>query len=481
MDSRIQTIVVPRYNSAGQLQNPMIYTFDTNNKLGEGLNGKVYKGQWINNKGQPITCAIKVINDLVTFNEKELEILQQHYHAEKHEQYILTNFIPGKSILTDKFVIHPQLAQLSFLQKINLINQIVLQLNQLHHDTISTGKAVVHGDIKGSNINVFIDPESGRSEAFLIDFGLAFQIEDDANLTRIHPKKIYGNSLYFPIETLEQNFGIKTDLYMLVNVICLILGDDNPLRDRQKIINKPFERANTPYAIDRIIIPEIVSDIYLKDLICQFLNRMQQNNYAQRPDSDEVLQFFTSLNILLKTYAKNPEDREGIHCHAAKLVLLAQGTWYKPHELVLTTKQMMRSQKFIPKHFDFANYPTICKSIVMYHNVRNLLEQQTPQIDKMLKNYVNQQREEIVKVCILLLKKMQPAQRLSSLTQLLSGQNALGKILLQPRHSFLFNFTRHTYQNKPVTKSVYTIVNAFKQDLTAVPQNITSLSKKKFI
>jgi hypothetical protein len=78
-------------------------------------------------------------------------------------------------------VLHPEIAKLSFEERVKLIYALFHRINMLHHHTPSTGRAIFHGDIKTRNIVFRIEKDDKTGEkrihVSLVDFGHARFIE----------------------------------------------------------------------------------------------------------------------------------------------------------------------------------------------------------------------------------------------------------------------------------------------------------------
>ena len=324
------------------------YAVKKNKIEGEGKFGEVRKAYPFNiatneiNQSQPF--AVKIFknanefnrNEAVYFNNKSARI--ENIVRNKNEILVFMEYLPGKELiketvnpatdLTDKKV-HDIISKLSFQQRIQLISCICLSINLIHHNTPTTGSALIHADIKGSNIKIKLDLQKGVFHVYIMDFGLSEKIIDDPSIQ--NDSSMRGTTEYSPYEIFADTRGIKSDIYSLVPLFLFILGAKNPFSARDNLDINDFDYPSTGYVFDGIfsdcILPNYPIDV--KFYIEAFLNRMQATEYKQRPDSDEVLQFFISLHNFCKIYDEDPSDTVSLNKHGAKLIMLASGLWHQ--------------------------------------------------------------------------------------------------------------------------------------------------------
>jgi serine/threonine protein kinase len=338
-------------------QKKQFYAINIKESLGSGSYGIVYCGYPIDietaqiNKQAPYAIKVSNFNSYLTTQLEMEENIASHYYKTKRSKrigkktYQFMELIDAEQIRSDNHTIHSDLKNLEFKRRIYLVCNIILQYNSLHHHTPSTGPAVVHCDTKGSNI--LINLKDNRQDAFIIDFGLAMKMSGNPKIIAKHYHVSSGSPVYCPIETLKGAYGLKTDIYMLVHVIAIILGVKNPYALKQKHKKNPKAQALAKFCLNGIIdFPKIITDINIKPLVLQFLNQMQSNPYHDRPDIDVVLRFFISLNMLLETYASTPDDIEALNIHAAKFILVAENRW----------------ADF--ENYDFDGNPDFCKTVI---------------------------------------------------------------------------------------------------------------------
>lgn len=350
--------------------------------VGKGAQGEVYAVQdWrdVSDSTEKSLFAVKVF-DPHQLNFEEMALSNRYLpstHLRKLNvplvQYagqaplLFTQYIPGSDL--DALCDTSEFQKLNFSQRINLITQISCNLNLLHHNTPATGNAAVHADIKEANIRASIAAK-GATDARIIDFGHSSTMEDDPNKQK-NISSIVGSVGYLATEVANDlKLGLKSDIYSITPVFLRILGVKNPLVNKYKDVNAVANiKTDIQLACRQLEkIPFDFTDIlkdcprYLaavKPLVILFLERMQSRNYGQRPDSDEVLKFFTTLN----NYCKLCEKQGGaaaiddVVIYKAKMFLLAKGLWHL--KLAEETLRSKTTTCVIPKsfaHFDLENF-----------------------------------------------------------------------------------------------------------------------------
>lgn len=243
--------------------------------------------------------------------------------------------------------------ELDFEQTLILVVQLAMTLNQHQHD------AVMHGDLKGENILFTISKDKQErlvTDLSFVDYGLAKAFkESDPNCLYEGTKKVDPG--YFAPETYKQGqCGLKTDIYMIATVILHLLAAKNW--------------------------PKTKPNVQL--LYALFLKRMRSWEYKSRPDSDEVLKFFITMNLFYQLNKKDPHNIELKNEYAAKLTLLAYGQWYdklenEKEEMVVDvdankSQEIPVSDVKTPKawaNFDFSSEPEINRSIFLLARYEN--------------------------------------------------------------------------------------------------------------
>ncbi len=286
------------------------YLFDKKNYIGKGSSGTVYKVFPIDENGDLQIAsphALKIIS-AKNFDRKEISIFKRHYKCElplqiAHDIYLIMECFPGVDLCNEYEELNNEFKNLNFSEVLELIYQISLSVNIYHHST-TTGRAVIHADLKGQNIKVNRNKETGSLDVYPFDFGVSHLIEED------DPNKIYGSKVrggtreFMAPEVALFNYGIKSDIYALTSIILQLLGATNPYKYKDQASRENF--YVTRYNRKGLLVKfkNVINAIPfpLEGVINQFIDRMEKNNYQDRADSDEFLKFFATLNNFLKMH-----------------------------------------------------------------------------------------------------------------------------------------------------------------------------------
>lgn len=343
--------------------------------VGGGVYGNVYKAYSIDKNGEVDTSkpvAIKVFHNSEDFVAQEFNkdpaafestMLRYLFPDDSYtmpevagKKFLVMPFIEGKPLRNSRY----ELSLLNLEERIRLITDLAFQLTLLHSQTLAKNVAAIHLDLNASNIMVALESKPKRkvqsvseevktaepTRAVLIDFNLSRAL--DGSNSRISVGKIEDGFIYFPPEAvLGEDVGVKTDIYMMVPNICRILGVDYPLSDREpkmpdlnteeyseairKLpLKEKIKRSRIAFPTNKIIddFPYIL-DVSLRKLTIEFLNRMQSNDYDQRPDTHEMREFFVTLYNVIRIHKNYLEKEARVHQEAnlAKLIVLAKGLW----------------------------------------------------------------------------------------------------------------------------------------------------------
>lgn len=232
--------------------------------------------------------------------------------------------------------------KLTLPQRINLLAEIAMAFNVIHHDTPNTGRAVFVADIKPENILVDIEEEkknlendgtdvskkknskNKRTHVYPIDFGLSIAESsemDDAGMLNL--KYPIGTPTYMAPEILKKKGGIKSDLYALTSIVIRLLGGTHPDKDKDEqyqinsrnvtaIANIPYNTTGLCNEFEKFILGDLKQEqegydlkkqqcASLKEAIFAFVARMQDKEYKERPGPKEFLRFCITLNNYFKT------------------------------------------------------------------------------------------------------------------------------------------------------------------------------------
>jgi serine/threonine protein kinase len=412
------TIKVPIYDANGTLVDTHQYLLDATKELGHSDSSLVYSATRIkidaannnpNERTPPLkSFAIKIIaHPAVTAAksknkdpekikaiikqrlleiQNEVKYLSRRYVTEKpliigeKAIFIITESLRGQELCSDDYKIHSDLVKLNFTQRTHVAAQLVSQINDLHHNKPVTGAALIHGDLKGSNVKLFIDLVTFEIEVNVMDYGISMEAPDTEESLAIHPAKLKGSFIYFPKETAKSQFGIKTDIYMLAALLVIIFGETNPYR--LKTLNLPktqlspqqeTEKFVTPYPVDQVLnFPPLYPDVNIRELALNMLNRMMANDYKDRPSTDEVTRFFVLLHKLARIHAVAPHDTRAKAVIVAQMWLMTTTEWYS-HINTLGAASLSLSQAHLRQEktlseFDFANDTLATLTIVSICN-----------------------------------------------------------------------------------------------------------------
>ncbi|XP_044497351.1 cysteine-rich receptor-like protein kinase 10 [Mangifera indica] len=202
--------------------------FSTDNKLGEGGFGEVYKG--ILSNGQAI--AVKrlsrgSVQGAAEFkNEVVLVAKLQHrnlvrllgFCLEGEEKLLIYEFVTNKSL--DCFLYDPERqAELDWSRRYKIIGGIARGMLYLHEDS---RLRIIHRDLKASNILL-----DGDLTPKISDFGMARIVGVDQ--TQVNTNRIVGTYGYMsPEYAMHGQFSVKSDVYSFgVLVLEIITGKRN--------------------------------------------------------------------------------------------------------------------------------------------------------------------------------------------------------------------------------------------------------------
>lgn len=294
---------------------------------------------------------------------------------------IVSKYFPGFDLSSDET--SPEVKALSFTDTANLLAQLAMAINLIHHHTASTGTGLFHGDIKGENIRVNI-VESGngfyRIDATLLDYGFSVKIQGSA-ITEEGIRKLQGTPVYLAPELHFAMGGIKSDIRSLVPVVLRLLRAIHPFEYKHSATNQ-LDYLYAKYDFSGIFTDMFKTPLFffngkcmdeqLKRLIIKFIEKMQHDDYGERPDSDELLQFFLALSNFCKTYqslsanfTKAPTLAEcsQLNPFLAKLTILSEGLWY--HAIEPKTIANSQPDTFIKTFadYDFEALDTVARLI----------------------------------------------------------------------------------------------------------------------
>lgn len=285
----------------------------TTQELGRGSNGVVRDTEIISvsdSQKQPTTqFVVKTL--LATAGIKQRAVTEHKIAAQLYPPtpaplterdgttHLFMERVPGEQLsasITSKLPIHLQLL---------LITQLVSQVSILHHSSPRAPAPTVHGDIKPQNIKIHTSNDKNGSTTatlYLFDFGLSNSYEEKESPDSLKKIQEKGNQNYFAPETLTETPGstLATDIYMMAVPIAVILGntilDANISKDPWTGIPKLPNISPDPSSVN--------PNWDLNTVIAMFLQNMRFRDYAFRPNIDEVLMFFNTLQTLFAIHEK---------------------------------------------------------------------------------------------------------------------------------------------------------------------------------
>lgn len=340
----------------------------------------------------------------------------------------------------------PRVASANFKEKINLIKEICFAYNNLHHNTVQTGRALFHGDVKGNNIRIQYNEKKHVFDVYIVDFGLArhlgdnpetvfrtlkylqdeFNIQNEGQL----PK---GTPYHLGFEAFEGYQGIFNDIYIFTVIFLIILDAKYPFK-KKVAASQGFNQysgqkmaARAAYDFTGLNVPKFPLNIDVAKFLIDFCNRMQNQNYLLRPSTDEVLTFIVALSNLCEVCEKYEAEKiieaqqtleKQIYTYSAKLALLSSGLWdvkigdrqipefklkkmgrrkstqdskeielrkIKDTESVRGILATTATKTF--EQLDFDQHPTFCEEIIQLYNT-NQLTADSVQLDTVRLNFI---------------------------------------------------------------------------------------------
>ncbi|XP_034678409.1 G-type lectin S-receptor-like serine/threonine-protein kinase At4g27290 [Vitis riparia] len=297
--------------------------FSSDNKLGEGGFGPVYKG--ILQEGQEI--AVKMMSKtsrqgLEEFkNEVESIAKLQHRNLVKlfgccihgRERMLIYEYLPNKSL--DLFIFgQMQSVVLDWPKRFLIINGIARGLLYLHQDS---RLRIIHRDLKAENI--LLDNEMNPK---ISDFGIARSF--DGNETEANTTTVAGTVGYMSPEYASEGlYSTKSDVFSFGVLVLEIVSGKR---------NRGFNHPNC-----NINLLGHAWTLYLEDRSLEFLDASMGNTC----NLSEVIR---TINLGLLCVQRFPDDRPSMH--SVVLMLGGEGALPQPKEPCFFTDRSMIEANF---------------------------------------------------------------------------------------------------------------------------------------
>ncbi|KAL4366613.1 hypothetical protein GQ457_05G030220 [Hibiscus cannabinus] len=205
-----------------------VNNFSSDNKIGEGGFGEVYKGKLCSGQEIAVKKLSKNSNQGTKEFKNELALLTKLQHRnlvrllgfclDGEEKFLVYEFVPNKSL--DCFIFDPERqGELDWSRRFKIIQGICRGLLYLHEDS---RLRIVHRDLKASNI--LLDEDMN---AKISDFGLARIFVVDQ--TQTNTRRIVGTYGYMaPEYAMQGQFSMKSDVFSFgVLILEIISGKKN--------------------------------------------------------------------------------------------------------------------------------------------------------------------------------------------------------------------------------------------------------------
>ncbi|MBA0627035.1 hypothetical protein Godav_004589 [Gossypium davidsonii] len=257
-----------------------VNNFSSDNKIGEGGFGEVYKGKLCNGQEIAVKRLSKSSNQGTEEFKNELALLTKLQHRnlvrllgfclDGEEKLLVYEYVPNKSL--DFFLFDPETqGNLEWSARYRIIEGICRGLLYLHEDS---RLRIIHRDLKASNI--LLDEDMN---AKISDFGMARIFGVDQ--TQTNTRRIVGTYGYMaPEYAMHGQFSMKSDVFSFGVLCWKQWGDGSPLE-----MMDPKLRTN--YCRN-----EVVKCIHV-GLLCV------QEDPAKRPSITKVVLMLDSNSVSL--------------------------------------------------------------------------------------------------------------------------------------------------------------------------------------
>lgn len=311
-----------------KMNDEQYYLIDLNDLIGRGAFGKVYQAYKVDinnpivNSSCPHYAAKIVLSN--TFSSSEISYtipymmiqgsVQVPHDYKSHDQLdkikgitrivTIMEMIPGKTINAKTL----NQLNLTLLDRLRMVLQLVLQVQNFHESTISSQVRMIHCDLKPDNV-LFYQDKQGKINCRIIDYGYADTAIDGAKPEKVQRHSntdFIGNFFYCAPEMLRRECSMASDIYMLAPIIALILGEHQATKNkidystkhsisRKSTIKQKFDCATQPLHFSTILRFPGFYNKSLRSKCIGFLSRMSEIKRKRRPPIGDVVRFFTDL------------------------------------------------------------------------------------------------------------------------------------------------------------------------------------------
>ncbi|KAJ4703235.1 Cysteine rich receptor like kinase [Melia azedarach] len=279
--------------------------FSTDNKLGEGGFGEVYKGVLPNGQQIAVKRLSKTSGQGAEEFKNEVVLVAKLQHRnlvrlhgfclEGEEKILVYEFVPNKSL--DYFLYDPEKqGNLDWSKRYKIIGGLARGILYLHEDS---RLRIIHRDLKSSNILL-----DGDMNPKISDFGMAKIFGVDQ--TQGNTSRIVGTFGYMsPEYAMHGHFSVKSDVYSFgVLVLEIITGKKNsnfcPTDGAEDFLSYAWKhwRDGTPMEL----LDSTFTNSYSRNEVIQCIHMgllCVQEDPAERPSMATVVQTLNNYSVTL--------------------------------------------------------------------------------------------------------------------------------------------------------------------------------------
>lgn len=358
---------------------------------------------FVDNQSYPV--AKNELQKIGLLQEQLRQAIPKENLPKKGTSNVLRNLaVKVASCYQSDYILHPLLGRLTFTERVGLATQLLLGLNSMHHEKTRTGKPIVHGDLKGSNIRISIgdtpiDGSARKISAAIIDFGTSVELDAEGERFQLHGS--HGTpSINMPPEMMNapHKIGTKSDVWALAPILLRIFGATNPYDPANLRVGEGatfnsnyLTKFNKKGLLEGITngMPQFSFDV--KKLLEKFIDRMADPDYEKRVGTDEALRFLTSLNQLChlpQPPAGTQQDAIDRNLYGTQIALLAHGLWDKA-----AIYEDRGVETCLNSKYGFASNPKACQEIINLATVNRLNEENVPVVIELTQGGHSMQEE----------------------------------------------------------------------------------------